>query len=411
MKRYGWILISFFCGIHWVAHAQQSLGDRVADLEKKLQESREETILLAKELENLKKQAGQGVASAFSLNGYISSSFRWTPTSNVGNDLYALSGGENQRDRFALDVVSLSLSSEGKKDEWASGFNFQTWIGPGADLLGTAGNPNMWPGSPEDDDSDDIAIKQAYIKLHLPVGEGLGMKVGVFDKVIGYESTDRNENPFHSHSWGYTVGPRQHTGFIFDYGVTDEFKLHFGVANSTSSRINGLSDNDNQFTLIGALEYKLPDQIWGLGGSDLTAGTVRGRPWDEGKDNQPVVREEYYHFGLKGIDTPIENLSAGAAWDIVDNRGTGQNGDQVWGAYLNYEATDFLEFNFRGEKFNAGSGFGTSMSDGWGTTLGANYKITGNTQARFEVRHDKTDEKVGGRTDNRSFIWNLIYSF
>ena len=325
--------------------------------------------------------------------------------------MLSLSGGENQRDRFALDVVSLSLSSEEKEEEWASGFHIQTWIGPGAELLGTAGKPKHIKSTGLLHENHDIAIKQAYVKLHIPVGEGLGMKVGVFDKVIGYESTDRNDNPFHSHSWGYTVGPRQHTGFIFDYGLTEELKLHFGVANSTSSKINGLSDNDNRYTLIGALEYKLPEEIWGLGGSDFTAGTVRGRPWDEGKNNLPVAREEYYHFGLKDIDTPIENLSAGAVWDIVDNRGTGKNGDQVWGAYLKYEATNLLEFNFRGEKYQAGSGLGASMTDGWGATMGATYKLWQNTQARFEIRQDKTDEEVGGRRSNRSFIWNLIYSF
>ncbi len=406
MKKWGWIVICLTWGIFGVAQAQQALEDRVADLEKKLLESQKNTQLLTEELDAVKKQAQQGFVSSLRLNGYVSSSFRYTPTSNVGNDLYGLSGGENQRDRFALDVVSLSLSSEEKEEEWASGFHVQTWIGPGADLLGTAGDPNTSsPGNNE------IAIKQAYIKLHLPVGEGLGMKVGVFDKVIGYESTDRNENPFHSHSWGYTVGPRQHTGFIFDYGITEELKLHFGVANSTSSKINGLSDNDNQYTLIGALKYQLPEQIWGLGGSQLTAGTVRGRPWDEGNDNQPVVREEYYHFGLKDIKTPIEDLTAGAAWDIVDNRGVGKNGDQIWGAYLKYEATNLLEFNFRGEKFQAGSSLGSSMSNGWGATLGATYKLWSNTLARFEIRQDKTDEEVGGRTDNRAFIWNLIYSF
>ena len=400
------MIICLSWGIFGEAQAQQALEDRVADLEKKLLQSQKNTQLLSEELDAVKKQAQQGFVSSLRLNGYVSSSFRYTPTSNAGNDLYGLSGGENQRDRFALDVVSLSLSSEEKEEEWASGFHVQTWIGPGADLLGTAGKPNLSSSS----DGYDIAIKQAYIKLQLPVGEGLGMKVGVFDKVIGYESTDRNENPFHSHSWGYTVGPRQHTGFIFDYGFTEELKLHFGTANSTSSKINGLADNDNQYTLIGALQYQLPEQIWGLGGSDFTAGTVRGRPWTHLND-QPVVREEYYHFSLKDIDTPIENLSAGVAWDIVDNRGAGKNGDQVWGAYLKYEATNLLEFNFRGEKFQAGSGLGSSMSDGWGATLGATYKLWSNTLARFEIRQDKTDEEVNNRRSNRSFIWNLIYSF
>lgn len=409
MRQWGFIFISVLLGFYSEALAQQSLEDRVADLEKKLLESQKNTQLLAEELEDVKKQAQKGFVSSLTLNGYISSSFRYAPTSSAGNDLYALSGGVNQRDRFALDVVSLSLSSEEKDEEWASGFHVQTWIGPGADLLGTDGKPDSMDVA--DNVHTEIAIKQAYINLHLPVGEeGLGMKVGVFDKVIGYESTDRNENPFHSHSWGYTIGPRQHTGFIFDYGDPDGLKLHFGVANSTSSKINGLSDNDNHFTLIGALDYKLPEEAWGLGGATFTGGTVRGRPWTTDND-QPVVREEYYYLGLKDLKTPIEDLTAGAAWDIRVNRGPGKNDDQVWGAYLSYEPTNLLEFNFRGEKFQDGSGLGSSMSDGWGTTLGATYKLWKNTQARFEYRYDKTDSAVEGRTENRSFIWNLIYSF
>ena len=405
MKQWGILCIALSLGALNSSQGQQALGDRVADLEKKLLESQKNTRGLAEQLNALKVQASHGMAPSLKLNGYVSSSFRYTPTSNVGNDLYGLSGGENQRDRFALDVVSLSLSSENKEDAWSSGFHIQTWIGPGADLLATAGDPNTSGAG-----NNEIAIKQAYINLHLPVGEGLGMKVGVFDKVIGYESTDRNKNPFHSHSWGYTVEPSQHTGFIFDYGLTDELKIHFGLANSTSPKINGLSDNDNRYTLIGALDYEVPEGMWGLGGADLTVGTVRGRPWTH-LEGQPVVREEYYYLGLKNIQTPIEDLTAGAAWDIRENKGPGKNGDQVWGAYLKYEATDLLEFNFRGEKFQAGSGLGSSMSDGWGTTLGGTYKLWHNTLARFEYRYDDTDKAVGGRTKNKSLIWNLIYSF
>ena len=379
---------------------QDTLENRIAELERKLTESQRNTQQLADQLMDLKNRASGDPLHSLRLTGYLSTSFRWTPTSNVGNDLYALSGGSARRDRFALDVISLSLSSVPERNDWGAGFLVQGWLGPDADLLETA-----------DSTDTEFAIKQAYINLHMPIGSGIGFKAGVFDKVIGYESTDRNQNPFHSHSWGYTIEPRQHTGFLFDYGLTENLLVSFGVANTTSSKINGLSDNDNRFTLIGAIDYLIPDSVWGLGESELTLGTVRGRPWDEGLDGNPVVREEYYYLGIKNIKTPIENLTAGAAWDIRDNQGSGKNGDQVWGAYLNYEATNLLEINFRGEKFQAGSGLGSSMSDGWGATLGANYKLWENTQARFEIRQDETDEKVGGRKSNRSLIWNLIYSF
>ncbi len=259
MKQWGLLFICIILGALNTAQGQQALGDRVADLEKKLLESQKNTRELAEQLNALKVQADQGFVPSLKLNGYLSSSFRYTPTSFSGNDLYSLSGGENRRDRFALDVVSLSLSSQEHKDEWAAGFHIQTWIGPDADLLNTA-----------DSTDTEIAIKEAYIHLHLPVGSGLGMKVGVFDTPIGFESTDRNENAFYSHSWGYTVEPTQHTGFIFDYDITDELKLHFGVANTTSPVINGLSDNDNHFTLIGAMDYSVPAGMWGIGGADVT---------------------------------------------------------------------------------------------------------------------------------------------
>ena len=379
---------------------QDTLENRIAELERKLTESQRNTQQLADQLVDLKNRASSDPLHSLRLTGYLSTSFRWTPTSNVGNDLYALSGGSARRDRFALDVISLSLSSVPERNDWGAGFLVQGWLGPDADLLETA-----------DSTDTEFAIKQAYINLHMPIGSGIGFKAGVFDKVIGYESTDRNQNPFHSHSWGYTIEPRQHTGFLFDYGLTENLLVSFGVANTTSSKINGLSDNDNRFTLIGAIDYLIPDSIWVVGGSALTLGTVRGRPWDRGLEGNPVVQEEYYYLGIKDIKTPIEKLTAGTAWNIRVNNGAGKNDDQVVGAYLNYEATDLMEFNLRGERFQAGTGMGASMSDGWSTTLGGTYKLWNNTKARFEFRLDDTEQTVNGKTKNKALIWNLIYSF
>ena len=136
--RWGLLPFYLFLGTFNTVQGQQALGDRVADLEKKLLESQKNTRELAEQLNALKVQADQGFVPSLKLNGYLSSSFRYTPTSFAGNDLYSLSGGANKRDRFALDVVSLSLSSQKQKEEWAGGFHIQTWIGPDADLLNTA---------------------------------------------------------------------------------------------------------------------------------------------------------------------------------------------------------------------------------------------------------------------------------
>lgn len=376
----------------------QTVEEKLEALELQLRESREITNRLAEQLDALKAQTGKGLSPSGTLSGYISSSFRYTPTSYVGNDLYKFSGGSDRRDRFALDVVALNWLHQNNNAPWKAGFNFQTWIGPDADLLKTS-----------DSTDTEIAIKQAYINLHFPVGDGLGFKAGVFDTVIGYESTDRNNNPFHSHSWGKSIEPTQHTGFLFDYKLTENLKLYAGVANSTSPKINGLSDNDNRFTLIGAADYMVPEEFWGLGGSTFTLGTVNGRPWDQGNNGLVPIREEYYYFGGR-IPTPWEDLTLGVAWDLKRTEGGG-NDDQVLGGYLSYRATDILELNLRGEKFEAGNGLGSSMSDGWGVTSGFTYQLWNNTKARFEYRYDRTDLPVGGKNGNNTLIWNLIYSF
>ena len=106
----------------------------------------------------------------------------------------------------------------------------------------------------------------------------------------------------------------------------------------------------------------------------------------------------------------MEKLTLGVAWDLKRTEGIG-NDDQVLGGYLSYQATNILEFNLRGEKFEAGSGLGSSMSNGWGITSGLTYILWENTQTRFEYRYDQTDAPVNGRTGNGTLIWNLIYSF
>ena len=96
MKQWGLLFICIILGALNTAQGQQALGDRVADLEKKLLESQKNTRELAEQLNALKVQADQGFVPSLKLNGYLSSSFRYTPTSFSGNDLYSLSGGANR---------------------------------------------------------------------------------------------------------------------------------------------------------------------------------------------------------------------------------------------------------------------------------------------------------------------------
>ena len=51
------------------------------------------------------------------------------------------------------------------------------------------------------------------------MGNGIDWKVGVFDTIIGYESTSCPLNPNYTRSYGYTIEPTTHTGVLATYKV------------------------------------------------------------------------------------------------------------------------------------------------------------------------------------------------
>ena len=48
--------------------------------------------------------------------------------------------------------------------------------------------------------SGDFALKQAYVALRAPVGNGIDVKVGVLDTIVGYEVFESPSNPNFSRS-------------------------------------------------------------------------------------------------------------------------------------------------------------------------------------------------------------------
>ena len=68
--------------------------------------------------------------------------------------------------------------------------------------------------------------------MRTPVGNGIDWKVGVFDTIIGYESTSSPLNPNYTRSYGYTMEPTTHTGFLATYKVCDALSVTAGIADS-----------------------------------------------------------------------------------------------------------------------------------------------------------------------------------
>ena len=68
------------------------------------------------------------------------------------------------------------------------------------------------------------AVKQAYVDLKAPIGNGLDFKIGVWDTIIGYEVFESGNNPNFTRSYGYTIEPTTHTGVLASYQFCDMYR-------------------------------------------------------------------------------------------------------------------------------------------------------------------------------------------
>ncbi len=337
------------------------------------------------------KETVKTLAASTTLSGYVSTSVNWTPGRTAGVQGYFANTGKS--DRVSLDVISLTVASKAGEGEWAAGYKAQLWAGPDAAALGTA------------DSGADVAIKNAYISLRAPLGTGVDLKLGVFDTIIGYESTDRNVNPFYSHSWGFAVEPTQHTGLLASYRVSDAISLSAGVANTTDAVINGSATNGSRKTYMAAATLTAPDSFGFLKGTSVTAGWVGGRA-----NAGSTTVDSIYVGGT--IPLPIKDLSLGVAWDNKTRDNASDT--SVVAAYLSYKVSDKLTANARVEYLDASETVGSTVngSEALGTTIGLDYKLWANVISRIEYRLDSSmDSEINGRKHNSAVIANVIYNF
>src|SRR5580765_7099888 len=118
--------------------------------------------------------------SATTLSGYVDTSAHWNFGTGDAN-LPAIgpngSSGSSKADGFNLNVVAITLSHPPGEGEWAAGYNATLLYG--ADAKGY----NNTVGSA----TSDFSLKDAYVELKSPIGNGLDFKIGTFAQPLGYE--------------------------------------------------------------------------------------------------------------------------------------------------------------------------------------------------------------------------------
>src|SRR5271157_2512682 len=111
----------------------------------------------------------QTALSNTTISGYVDTAVQFNPNgSSGGTPNYYYGSNPNS---INLNVVDIAIDKPLDESPWASGYHVEFFVGPVANSMGLPDN-----------------IRQAYITLRTPVGNGIDWKVGIFDTIVGYES-------------------------------------------------------------------------------------------------------------------------------------------------------------------------------------------------------------------------------
>jgi hypothetical protein len=348
----------------------------------------------------------QTALSNTTLSGYVDVAAQWNPGTDSGaavnQNIPAYAFAKN--DGFSLNAVDIALDKPEDESPWASGYHVELMFGPNSAPASGGGNV--------------ANIRQAYLTLRTPVGNGIDWKVGVFDTIIGYESTSDPLNPNYTRSYGYTIEPTTHTGVLATYKVCDELSVSAGVADSSNiasgtPAINGTSTFESQKSYLGSIVLTAPDSFGAMKGATLTLGAINSVNSSQGV-YLSGTRSSYY-AGLT-LPTPSSKVKFGAAFDYLNlnTAGNGGNNDDIWvvGLYTTIQPTDKLSFNLRGEIVDAtevGAGvnnlFPNQVLGGPAAYAGhyageitatVQYQLWANVLSRVEFRWDHVDGNAFG---------------
>jgi len=273
------------------------------------------------------------------ISGYVDVSAQFTPqsgstqpganTGTVPNYYY-----NSAANSINLNVVDIAIDRPMDESPWAAGYHVEFFVGPVAQSMGLNND-----------------IRQAYVTLRTPVGNGIDWKIGIFDTIVGYESTSTANNPNYSKSYGYNMEPTTHTGILGSYKATDWLSTQFGIADESyagAGTYNAASTSGLYSpTFMWGPTLTAPDSFGWAKGATLSAATIITGNNTAGNTSSNGHSGKTIYVGLT-LPTPIAALKFGAAFDYMNAADVSGN---EWDAavYSTYQFNDKLSLNLRAE--------------------------------------------------------------
>jgi len=364
-------------------------------------------VLSLANLANAEEQAGVLTAlSATTISGYVDTSAIWL--FGTGNRLAGRSfDGPDKQDGFNLNVVKLQIEKPPGDGAWAAGYTVGLLFGPDANTLASV---SAGPSAA------DVAVKNAYVLLRTPVGNGLTFKVGVCDTPVGYEVLEAGNNPNYSRSFGYYIEPIIHTGVQAAYPVADWLSLSAGVADrGDANAINSRAGVESLKTYLGGFTLTAPEGFGPFRGATLSGHLV---------DSGVAGARDWLNLYLgAGLPLPVKGLALGVAYDYRANALFAGSYENALAGYLTWQATPKLKLNGRVD-YATGSRTAYGVPDDGsspnveliGLTATVDFSLWANVLSRVEFRwdHGLTEQGFlldGGQQNACSLALNLIYKF
>jgi hypothetical protein len=300
---------------------------------------------------------------------------------------------------FEANGASISIGSPLGEGDYTAGYNVELLFGERATAFAGYSRAHT------DGAADNFLLKNANIGLNLPFGNGVDLTVGLFDTIVGYEVEASGANPNVMRSYGYQIEPFTHTGVLASTSVADGVNISLGLTNGFDS--TGGTHNDNldahaQLGYLAALDLTAPDSLGFLGGSTAYIGFVGGNNEGNavvpgsGSSIQYEEDDELFYVGLS-LNTPIENLSLGLAYDdrqYADDRPSRVSEADAVALYAVYQLSDSLSIAARYDTVNldeeGGGEDNVEMA-----TLTLDYQVWENVLTRLEFGWESGAGPIG----------------
>jgi hypothetical protein len=342
--------------------------------------------------------------------GFVEGSYTWNEDSPHSNTNF---GRVFDFEHDELNMNQLDLTIERTVDpsqkKWDVGGRVEWIYGTDAGFIHSNGLFDWYDNARDPQNQYDL--NQAYVDVAAPLGNGVLVRAGKFNTLLGYEVVNPTGNPLFSHGYLFNFAlPFTHTGVLASYTFNDQWSATAGIVRGWDQ---ALEDNNGSVSLTGQVKWT-PNKVYSVLVNFITGPERTNNSGD-----------------YRSVMDVVATYNPNDKWSFVVNADFGwessasANGDTAYwygiAGYAGYKINDYFTVNGRLEWFRDEEGTRTGVTTNYyEATLGVNIHPLPTDrwgqylQIRPEVRGDYAGKSVyNDLNDNSMFTFALdaIYSF